>query len=485
MDPDFLENVRQEAEYNVRRVNHHPSLALWAGGNELENLELILVNDSAPADFPKYKQQYEKLFIETLAPVVFGNSKSISYTPSSTSNGWVKLNFSSPEPIVERYYNLTPGSIYGETDFYNYDPAVLGNDSAYPIGRFSNEFGYHSMPSIHSWRQQISEDMLSFNSSVVFLRDHHFPPGGLNTSNYVNSSYGQAEMTEAVQMWYPVPSKTDPIANFSAWCWATQVFQADLYISEIEFYRRGSGLPNRQLGSLYWQLEDIWVAPTWAGIEYDGRWKILHYRAKDIYQHVIIAPYSNETTGDLQVWVTSDLWDEVKGTATFEWYDWSGKKLDIKTPASVNVTVGAINSTEVLHTNTMDILKNYDTNDVVLRMQVQAEGMRPNSNTKETFRHEHYWSAAALNKAKLQDPCLQLSYSKSSKCFTVTATTAVAAWVWLDYPNGAVVSFDSNGFWLASGETKQVAYKVKTDTTHGSWIEGVTVQSMWNQTLST
>ena len=139
IDPDFLDNVREEAEYNVRRVNHHPSLALWAGGNELESLELILVNDSAPEEFSKYKAQYEKLFIETLAPVVFGNTKSISYTPSSTSNGWVHLNLSSPDPIVERYYNLTPGSVYGETDFYNYDPAVLGNDSAFPIGRFSNE----------------------------------------------------------------------------------------------------------------------------------------------------------------------------------------------------------------------------------------------------------------------------------------------------------------------------------------------------------
>jgi beta-mannosidase len=78
---------------------------------------------------------------------------------------------------------------------------------------------------------------------------------------------------------------------------------------------------------------------------------------------------------------------------------------------------------------------------------------------------------------------LQLSYSKSSECFTVTATTAVAAWVWLDYPDGAVVSFDSNAFWLAPGEARQVTYKVKNDTTNGAWIDGVTVQSMWNQTL--
>ena len=68
-----------------------------------------------------------------------------------------------------------------------------------------------------------------------------------------------------------VPNKTDSVANFSAWCHTTQIFQADFYKSEIQFYRRGSGFPNRQLGSLYWQLEDIWQAPSWASIEYDGK----------------------------------------------------------------------------------------------------------------------------------------------------------------------------------------------------------------------
>jgi beta-mannosidase len=38
-------------------------------------------------------------------------------------------------------------------------------------------------------------------------------------------------------------------------------------------------------------LEDIWQAPTWAGIEYGGRWMVLHYVAEDMYQNVIIAPY--------------------------------------------------------------------------------------------------------------------------------------------------------------------------------------------------
>ena len=467
----------------MRRCNHHPSLALWAGGNELENLELALVNGSAPGQYEKYKYQYETLFIDTLAPAVFKNTRSISYTPSSTSNGWIKLNFSSEHPITERYENLEPGSIYGETDFYNYDPSVLYNDSAYPIGRFSNEFGYHSMPSVHSWRQQISEEYLSFNSSVVYLRDHHYPPGGLNTSNYDNSSYGQIQMSNAVSLWYPVPEKSDPIANFSAWCWATQVFQADLYRNQIKFYRRGSGLPERQLGSLYWQLEDIWAAPTWAGIEYDGRWKILHYVAKDIYEHVIIAPYSNATTGDFSVWVTSDLWQAVGGTARLDWYDWRGNKVNINTPASMEFEVGAINSTRLLRANTTELLGEYDLSDLVLRMQVQTSGKLPNTNTSRDFYHESWYHASPLNEAQLKDPGLELSYSNDTRTFSVSATTGVAAWVWLDYPSGAGLNFDSNAFWLLPGETKEVGYKVKSDSTGGKWVEDVTVQSIWNQTL--
>lgn len=116
VDKDFLENVRQEADYQVRRINHHPSLTFWAGGNELENLELPLVKQAAPNEYPRYLHEYETLFLNTLLPAVYGNSRSISYQPSSTSNGWLVLNHSAPMPMIQRYNNKTEGSIYGESD---------------------------------------------------------------------------------------------------------------------------------------------------------------------------------------------------------------------------------------------------------------------------------------------------------------------------------------------------------------------------------
>lgn len=115
VDQPFLDNVREEAEYQVRRINHHPSHAFLAGGNELENLELANVYEDAPEQYARYLAEYEKLFLDTLVPAVFGNSRSISYAPSSTSNGYLELNFSRPIPIIERYNNLTAGSVYGET----------------------------------------------------------------------------------------------------------------------------------------------------------------------------------------------------------------------------------------------------------------------------------------------------------------------------------------------------------------------------------
>ncbi|KAL1305082.1 hypothetical protein AAFC00_002016 [Neodothiora populina] len=485
VNDEFLDNVREEAAYNVRRVNHHPSLAFWAGGNELENLELALVLRNAPEEIERYLAEYEELFLKMLVPVVFGNSKSISYAPSSTSNGYIELNFSLPIPIVERYENLTPGSVYGETDYYNYDPTFAFNYSSYPIGRFSNEFGYHSMPSLQSWRDAIPESELYFNSTYVQGHNRHYPPGGLNTTNYHNSSLGMGEMTRAAQEWYPTPNKSDSVANFSAWCHTTQIFQTDLYRSEIQFYRRGSGLSNRQLGSLYWQLEDIWVGPTWAGIEYSGRWKMLHYGAKDIYQPVIIAPFYNVTTGDLEVYVTSDLWSPAFGSANITFYDWTGKELNISAPTTISIDVGAINTTRVLHENTFDTLNTtgYNYSNVLMHMETALKGQLPNSNETRTFYHENWWHASPLSSAALVDPGLELSYSNVTKNFSVTATKGVAAWVWLDYPAGAVVQFDSNGFWLLPSHSRDISYVVKSDSTGGDWIEGVTVESLYNNTL--
>jgi beta-mannosidase len=479
VNSEFLDNVREEANYNVRRVNHHPSLALWAGGNELENLELPEAEEADPGN-SKWRDEYEQLFLDVLLPAVYGNTKSISYMPSSTNNGYLELDFSLPIPMIERYNNKTPGSIYGDTDHYDYDSSVAFNLSSYPVGRFANEFGYHSMPSLQTWQQAVSPEDLYFNSSTIVLRNHHYPSGGTNTSNFHNASLGMGEMTTAAETYYPTPHHADSLANFSAWCHTTQIFQADFYRSQITYYRRGSGFPERQLGSLYWQLEDIWQAPTWAGIEYDGRWKVLHYVAKDIYQPVIIASYWNYTTGDLTAYVTSDLWTPASGSATLAWYSYNGSLL---APAeTVPFSVSELNTTKVFQGNTNEL--GYDLKNALLKMNITATGSLPNTNATREFKHEYYFHTLSLRDANLQDPGLVLHYDENSGNFTVEATKGVAAWVWLDLPAGTLGNFGENTFWLVPGDGKrEIAVTVKEDGSAGGWVGGVKVGSLWDNTL--
>ncbi|UNI18471.1 Beta-mannosidase [Purpureocillium takamizusanense] len=496
---DFLENVRQEAVYQVRRTNHHPSLALWAGGNELESLELPGVNRSAPEDYDRYLHEYETLFIETLLPAVYGNSRSITYMPSSTENGYLSFNWSRPIPIIQRYNNKTEGSLYGDTDHYNYNYREAFNISTYPVGRFANEFGFHSMPSLATWKEALPDDELYFNSSHIMLRNHHYPAGGLNITNYDNSSKGMAEMTLAVSEYYPLPNRADPIANFSSWCHATQIFQADFYKSQIQFYRVGSGARERQLGSLYWQLEDIWQAPTWAGIEYSGRWKVLHNVAKDIYQSVIVAPLFNQSSGILSVYAVSDLWSDVKGSATLGWIGWDGRRLnhtigdfDHMTGASskfgqeeVQFTIGAINTTLLTSFNMTKLAesKGFNATECLFVANLTATGTPINGDATRTYRHTNTFTPTPLSSAALVDPGLSVVYKKGEDAFEVTAKHGVSAWTWLsvsDRDSSVIVSFDENAFLLNKGQTRLVKYSVISGSSPG-WEDRVTADSIYGE----
>ncbi|KAH7336186.1 putative beta-mannosidase [Rhexocercosporidium sp. MPI-PUGE-AT-0058] len=482
IDPAFLENVRAEADYQVRRVNHHPSMAAWVGNNEVE-LGLQLAEQVVPAEaVPLVIKQYETLFVDILLRAVFDNTRSLSYSPSSITNGYLSFNFSSPTPIIERYFNVTPGTISGNTDYYNYDTAKAFNNSAYPLGRFATEFGFHSMPSLQTWRQVTPEPDLHFNSSVILTHNHHYATS-LLTADYSNQTAaalgGMGQMTIAAEQYYPIPPN-DPhsIANFSSWIYTTQVFQADFMRNQISFYRIGSGRLERNLGALYWQLNDIWQAPTWAGLEYDGRWKMLHYIVKNVFKPVIMAPSFNYTTGALEVYAVSDLWSTASGTAKVTWYDWSGNVLNT---SSRSVEIGAINTTITFQMNTQNL--RFNVSNAVAKFEIEAQSTPPHLTGPATYTQESWFHAVPLKDQAMVDPILKMTYDDSKDKFIVSAENGVAAWVWLDHPSGVVGNFEDNGFWLVPGEVKEVGFKVKRDDTAGEWAKSVTVRSLWDNKL--
>jgi beta-mannosidase len=186
----------------------------------------------------------------------------------------------------------------------------------------------------------------------------------------------------------------------------------------------------------------------------------------------------------LEVWVTSDLWSPTNGTATIEWYTWSGEKLNISTPKSINFEIGAINSTRILQTNTKSILSSYNPKDVVLHVSLTATGYVPNDSTLQKFTHEQFLAPVPLSQARLVDPGLEVSYGKENETWIVEATKGVAAWVWFDYPSGLVGYFGNNGFWLVPGVKKEVSFVVKSGGKDEGWREKVMVESLWDMMVS-
>lgn len=162
--------------------------------------------------FALYQQIQEELLIEC----VYANTRSISYIPSSTYNGYTNLDFDSVRPQTSRYLNTSgPGYYYNDTDAYNYFAPTFFDFNSYPTGRFADEFGFISMPSLQSWELEAAPEQLYYPSETVINHNRH---SGLEFGEMGDameaSLKGIAQMTAGVETYLPIPNLEDSKANF-------------------------------------------------------------------------------------------------------------------------------------------------------------------------------------------------------------------------------------------------------------------------------
>jgi len=113
VDEPFLNNVYNEVIYQVKRLQSHPSIALWSGNNENEGAVAQNWYRVPPEKMPKVKDDYRKLYIGTVMRAVQdvdkGNNR--PFIPSSPTNGL--------ESIRENYIATNPQDpLYGKS-IYN------------------------------------------------------------------------------------------------------------------------------------------------------------------------------------------------------------------------------------------------------------------------------------------------------------------------------------------------------------------------------
>jgi len=79
---------------------------------------------------------------------------------------------------------------------------------------------------------------------------------------------------------------------YADWIYLRQVHQSVCYDYVISMLRRKMTDPKRMsMGSLYWQLNDVWQGASWSSVDYELRWKPVHYALKRVYAPVQVQAY--------------------------------------------------------------------------------------------------------------------------------------------------------------------------------------------------
>ncbi len=269
-DSDFLNNVETELNYQIPRITAHPSVILINGNNEVDvawkNWGFQLQYSLSDKSQKVIEKAYKDLF-HTLANKVVSTWTSTSYIHTSPLSNWGK----------DELYNHGSQHYWGV--WHGTDPM---SNFATKIGRFNAEYGFQSFPEFSTLSSFSDRKDWDLNSKVM---KHH-------QKSYV----GNGMILKHTTKLFGEPKSFEEFVYFA------QLTQAHAVSSAINGHRLDAP---RCMGTLYWQLNDCWPAPTWSSIDYYGNWKALHYAVRDDYRQVAILK-KTDSNGNVQLFLKSD-----------------------------------------------------------------------------------------------------------------------------------------------------------------------------------
>ena len=249
-DPAYVENVRQEAIQNMRRIRHRASLCLWCGNNEMEwgwemwgwsgltedeqhlldvanriprlrgFLQALAGRVQPPEDWQALRDAYDQFFHHTLPGWVSDEDPDTAYWPSS--------------PSSDTPFHDVNGEAQGDAHYWDVwhgrKPFTAYRDQ-YP--RFMSEFGFQALPPLETIKTYAEPENWNMTS---YIMEHH-----------QRSASGNGLMIGQMTDTFRMPK------DFPSLVYLSMVLQAEGIRYGVEHYRRHM---DRIAGTLYWQLND-------------------------------------------------------------------------------------------------------------------------------------------------------------------------------------------------------------------------------------
>jgi len=259
----FYSMIREEAEWNVKRLASHPSLVLWDGCNE----NVMGYQNWGWKDIEGFMDRtwglgyYTKLLPGVLAEL----DPSRPYWPASPYSYPQGSDDQQRDPANDE---VNPNSeTHGNKHVWE---AWFGEDyTVYRklIPRFCSEFGFQAPATYATMAENYGEGGLTYDSDARRHRQ--------------KSPQGDVKNDEHIHRFFEFP---DPKADYDDWHFLLQLNQARALTTGVEWFR--SQAP-RCMGTLYWQLNDCWPCTTWAAIDAGnqphGRFKPLYFATRKFY----------------------------------------------------------------------------------------------------------------------------------------------------------------------------------------------------------
>ena len=407
-DPTFLRRVSEEAEYNIKRLRSHASLAMWCGNNEIYEGMRYWGWDkkySNPAIWEEMKEGYNKLFHQLLPSIVKELDADRFYMHGSP----YEANWGRPHSWkIADSHNW--GTWYGQKPFESLDTE---------LPRFMSEYGFQAFPEMKTIATFAEPKDYALESDVM--------------NAHQKATIGNALIKKTMALYYDVPE------DFEELVYKGLVLQGFGIRHGIEAHRR-----NRPycMGSLYWQLNDSWPVVSWSSIDYYGNWKAMHYQSQRAFAPVLLNAFKEGD--DLCIYTLSDdLQAYQNATLQLKLMDFNGKVLSKK------IVKGEVpaNASAVFHKEVYNDLATQPTNTLLLMTLKDQKG--------KVLSEEIYY----FNYPKDQElPQAKVSFkvkTMDGKCEVSLSAKQLARDIFVEIPyQGA--RFTDNFFDLLPGQTKKI-----------------------------
>ncbi|HEY6187781.1 MAG TPA: glycoside hydrolase family 2 protein [Pyrinomonadaceae bacterium] len=424
-DQEFLDNVRAEAVDNVKRLRNHPSIVIWVGNNEIETAWMHWGwKQSLPA---KLWDDYKKLFHGVLPEVVASYDPSRPYWPSSPSSNLEEDSDSQRMGDVH-YWEVWHAS----KPFSEYEKQ---------LPRFMSEYGFQSFPQIETVNTYTVPSDHDIQSPVMLAHQRH-PRGNQLIREYMLREY-------------------DAPKDFESFLYVSQVLQAEGIRIGAEHMRR---IMPRNMGSLYWQIDDCWPVASWSSIDYTGRWKALQFYARRFYSPLLLSPHVEDEA--LKFYVVSDRTKPVPARLDISLLDFDGQTL---MSTQRDVTVAPLQGKSYLSLSLDELLKGRDAKNLVLLCELSVAG-------KVVSVNEHFfkpYKELAIRRARISP-----EVARTRDGFRITlASDKFARAVYLSLSEGDG-HFSDNYFDLFPGRKVELEFRTRAPLSLAEFRNRLKIRSM-------